>query len=42
MKKTWSNPNVEELEFSKTMAGPGFTIPDDVQPDPDEMIHYDS
>lgn len=40
MKKEWSIPVLEVLDMNMTMAGPGGTIPDGVQPDPDEVIHY--
>lgn len=40
MKKEWSVPALEVLDMNMTMAGPGNTIPDGVQPDPDETIHY--
>lgn len=42
MKKEWKSPKLEILDINMTMAGPGFTIPDGVQPDPDETIHHDS
>jgi hypothetical protein len=41
-KKQWEKPEVEVLDVNETMAGPGFTIPDATQPDPDETIHYQS
>lgn len=40
MKKEWSAPTLEILDMKMTMAGPGSAIPDAVQPDPDETIHY--
>ncbi|WP_135122131.1 paeninodin family lasso peptide [Jeotgalibacillus proteolyticus] len=40
--KEWKTPTLEALEIVNTMAGPGFTIPDADQPDPDETIHFDS
>ena len=40
MKKEWEAPELEVLSVSQTMAGPGSTIPDGVQPDPDETVHY--
>ena len=42
MKKTWNKPELEILSINMTMAGPGVTIPDAVQNDPDEDVHYDS
>jgi hypothetical protein len=39
-KKEWQKPKLEILVIGKTMAGPGIAIPDDVQTDPDEMVHY--
>ncbi|KKI91423.1 recombinase RecA [Bacillus sp. SA1-12] len=42
MKKTWKTPELEILDVNMTMAGPGSTIPDAVQPDPNETIHYES
>ncbi|MFB3161316.1 paeninodin family lasso peptide [Neobacillus sp. 179-C4.2 HS] len=40
MKKEWQKPEVEALEISMTMAGPGIKTPDAVQPDQDEMVHF--
>ena len=40
MKKEWNAPQLEVLNVSQTMAGPGNNIPDGVQPDPDEAVHY--
>lgn len=40
MKKEWSVPVLEVLDMNMTMAGPGDAIPDGVQPDPDELVHY--
>ena len=40
MKKVWNSLELEVLSVEQTMAGPGVTIPDGVQPDPDETIHY--
>ncbi|MGM1050378.1 MAG: paeninodin family lasso peptide [Bacillota bacterium] len=40
MKKEWSAPALEILDIKMTMAGPGNAIPDGVQPDPDETVHY--
>lgn len=40
MKKEWSAPALEVLDIKMTMAGPGEAIPDGVQPDPDETVHY--
>ena len=40
MKKEWSIPALEVLDVNMTMAGPGAAIPDGVQPDPDETVHY--
>lgn len=42
MKKEWKKPVVEILNINMTMAGPGLTIPDLVQNDPDETMHHDS
>jgi len=39
-KKEWQALSLEVLDVSMTMAGPGLKTPDDVQPDPTEMIHY--
>jgi hypothetical protein len=39
-KKTWVKPEIEVLDVKLTMAGPGVTKPDSVQPDVDEVIHY--
>ncbi|MGI8384798.1 paeninodin family lasso peptide [Robertmurraya sp. P23] len=44
MKKEWKAPQLEELNVSMTMAGPGIKTPDAVQPDPDsphhDVVHY--
>lgn len=40
MKKEWKVPQLEELNVSMTMAGPGIRIPDGVQPDQDETVHH--
>ncbi|MGG7620203.1 paeninodin family lasso peptide [Bacillus coreaensis] len=40
MKKEWKAPQLEVLNVSMTMAGPGIKTPDTVQPDQDEMVHY--
>lgn len=40
MKKEWSNLQLEVLNVSLTMAGPGHKIPDAVQPDPDDPVRY--
>jgi hypothetical protein len=42
MKKEWNAPNLEVLNVSMTMAGPGNARPDGVQPDPDENVHHTS
>ncbi|CAM3960551.1 MULTISPECIES: paeninodin family lasso peptide [Bacillaceae] len=44
MKKVWKRPELEVLNVRMTMAGPGLTIADAVQPDPDEpdTVHHDS
>lgn len=42
MKKEWKQPMLEELNIKMTMGGPGLTIPDAVQNDPDEIMHHDS
>ena len=43
-KKQWEKPEVEVLDVGKTMAGPGLSYPDAVQPDPDpeDAVHHDS
>lgn len=40
MKREWEKPVLEVLDVNMTMAGPGFSIPDAVQPDPDEHVNY--
>jgi len=40
MKKEWSVPSLEILDVNMTMAGPGSSLPDAVQPDPDEHVNY--
>ncbi|MFJ8064749.1 paeninodin family lasso peptide [Psychrobacillus sp. NPDC096426] len=40
MKKSWNAPELEVLSVTMTMAGPGFSIEDDFQNDPDEPDHY--
>ncbi|WP_150275919.1 paeninodin family lasso peptide [Paenibacillus tepidiphilus] len=40
MKKEYSKPALEVLDVKMTMAGPGFTIADSFQNDPDEIVHY--
>ncbi|MDN4526745.1 paeninodin family lasso peptide [Fictibacillus fluitans] len=42
MKKQWEKPSLEVLNVNMTMAGPGLKTPDAVQPDEDEVVHYDS
>lgn len=42
MKKVWKKPALEVLDMKMTAAGPGLTIPDSIQNDPDEDIHHDS
>ncbi|MBO0992522.1 paeninodin family lasso peptide [Bacillus sp. SD088] len=44
MMKKWQEPKLEVLTIGMTMAGPGLSIPDAVQPDPDpeDTVHYDS
>lgn len=39
MKKQWKAPELEVLNISMTMAGPGIKTPDAVQPDPDASEH---
>jgi hypothetical protein len=39
-KKEWNTPALEVLDVKMTMAGPGIHLPDAVQPDPTEVIHY--
>lgn len=39
-KKTWQQPALEVLNVNMTMAGPGIRTPDDIQPDPEELIHH--
>ncbi|MDT2047751.1 paeninodin family lasso peptide [Priestia flexa] len=40
MKREWEKPVLEVLDVNMTMAGPGLSTPDAVQPDPDEDVHY--
>jgi hypothetical protein len=40
MKKEWKGLELEVLNISMTMAGPGLKTPDAVQPDIDEVVHY--
>ncbi len=40
MKKQWQTPELEVLNVSMTMAGPGISTPDAVQPDVDEVVNY--
>lgn len=42
MKKHWQAPELEVLDLSMTMAGPGFRTPDELNDDPDheEADHY--
>ncbi|MFJ5759865.1 paeninodin family lasso peptide [Neobacillus sp. NPDC093182] len=40
MKKEWKGLELEVLNISMTMAGPGLKTPDAVQPDVDEVVHY--
>ncbi|GIO52433.1 paeninodin family lasso peptide [Paenibacillus cellulositrophicus] len=40
MKKEWTTPELEVLEVSMTMAGPGKGKPDSFQPDPDDPVFY--
>ncbi|MGP7818709.1 paeninodin family lasso peptide [Niallia sp. 01092] len=40
MKQEWETPVLEVLNINMTMAGPGLTIPDLIQGDPDEMVHH--
>lgn len=40
MKKIWEQPELEVLNVSMTMAGPGIKTPDAVQDDVDETVHY--
>ncbi|WP_151736836.1 paeninodin family lasso peptide [Paenibacillus tengchongensis] len=40
MKKEYSKPALEVLDVKMTMAGPGLTIADSFQNDPDEIVHY--
>lgn len=42
MRKEWKEPVLQVLDIKKTAAGPGLSIPDAVQNDPDETVHYDS
>lgn len=39
-KKAWREPQLEVLSINMTMAGPGNKIPDAVQDDPDETVHF--
>ncbi|WP_339147752.1 MULTISPECIES: paeninodin family lasso peptide [unclassified Sutcliffiella] len=38
--KSWKKPELEILDVNMTFAGPGIRIPDAVQHDPDEDVHY--
>lgn len=40
MKKEYSKPALEVLDVKMTMAGPGLTIADSFQADPDEIVHH--
>lgn len=40
MKMQWQRPELEVLSIGMTMAGPGLTIADLEQTDPDELVHY--
>jgi len=40
MKKQWQKPELEVLNVSMTMSGPGIKTPDAAQPDVDEAVHY--
>lgn len=40
MKIDWKTPELQVLNVNLTMAGPGHKIPDAVQPDPDDPVHY--
>ncbi|MFB5760233.1 paeninodin family lasso peptide [Paenibacillus medicaginis] len=40
MKKTWEAPELEVLDVKMTLAGPGRSIPDAVQPDEDETVNH--
>ncbi|MBW4082045.1 paeninodin family lasso peptide [Paenibacillus sp. S150] len=40
MKKEYSKPALEVLDVKMTMAGPGISIADSFQDDPDEVVHY--
>ncbi|MFT8322212.1 MAG: paeninodin family lasso peptide [Bacillus sp. (in: firmicutes)] len=40
MKQEWKTPVLEVLDIKMTMAGPGKSIPDLIQGDPDETMHY--
>ncbi|MCP3029180.1 paeninodin family lasso peptide [Halobacillus sp. A5] len=42
MSRKWKEPKLEVLDVNLTMAGPGLTIPDAEQHDPDEDVHHDS
>ena len=39
-KQAWHKPSLEVLEVNMTAAGAGIHLPDSVQPDPTEVIHY--
>jgi hypothetical protein len=39
-KREWNAPALEVLNVKMTMAGPGIHLPDAVQPDPTEVIHF--
>lgn len=40
MKKEWEKPELDILNISMTLAGPGKKILDDYQNDVDEPDHY--
>lgn len=42
MNREWQKPVLEILDIKMTMGGPGTTIPDLTQNDPDETVHHDS
>ncbi|MCH1640133.1 paeninodin family lasso peptide [Paenibacillus timonensis] len=40
MKQVWETPELEVLDVKMTLAGPGRSIPDAVQPDEDDVVNY--
>lgn len=40
MKKAWEMPELDVLDVKMTLAGPGRSTPDAVQPDEDDPVNY--